>query len=479
MAFAKVFLGLFMTKRLPFLLFVFGIVFCIFGFGFAVGKYQIFPYSSLNSSIKTGEVFFKKSFAKDIGLFEKFVSIHPNQVHSKRVEIYEGPNLEESLLVFGGRFQFLELCPQNGCLAVVYNQKGQVKHAYPYQIESIYSAQIKETSRTYETVNFNFAKDAYPIGIQEYQNGDLLVTFQNQNTFPFGGGVARVDKKGKALWFRWDYSHHWPTLIQKDLALVPNAQVASQNLEFYIKDRKIRLKCKTKRPYHDQINVLDGQGKLIRALDLVKPLLESSFMAVLQHTSDPCDPLHLNYVDVLPQDFLPITYHSNKIAAGDWIVSLRNLSAFAIIDPKTGEFKAVYKGSFYQQHSVTYWKENLVLLFDNHGAQKESGPSRVISYDLQSHQEKTLFPNEQTPQKFKQLFSDTAGKITLSKDRKRVLISFSKAGRMLEVRLSDGKVLNSFFSIHDNTQVNDLPKERHQKAALYPILGVNYLRSSQ
>ena len=73
-------------------------------------------------------------------------------------------------------------------------------HAYPYRPEEIFKANVTDEF-PYETTGFDFPRDARPVGIARYRNGDLLVVFQNENTFPFGGGVARIGRNGKPLWF--------------------------------------------------------------------------------------------------------------------------------------------------------------------------------------------------------------------------------------------------------------------------------------
>ena len=60
-------------------------------------------------------------------------------------------------------------------------------------------------------------------------------------------------------------------------------------------------------------------------------LVESPYAALLWHTTDPCDPLHLNSVRRI-EDAEDAIDDSAGIAAGDLVVSLRNLSAFAIRD---------------------------------------------------------------------------------------------------------------------------------------------------
>ena len=49
---------------------------------------------------------------------------------------------------------------------------------------------------------------------------------------PFGGGVARVDRDGHPVWYRRDYSHHWPQLLEDGTALVPGTGIGDESITF-------------------------------------------------------------------------------------------------------------------------------------------------------------------------------------------------------------------------------------------------------
>ena len=223
---------------------------------------------------------------------------------------------------------------------------------------------------------------------------------------------------------------------------------------------------------HDTVQVLDGGGRLVRKLSLMDALIASPFRAVLQETRDPCDPLHLNFIDQLGPDALETSW----MAPGDYVVSMRNLNAFAIVDPQDGRFKRLVRGTFFQQHSVQHLAVGKFLLFDNHGGYGSGSPSRLLMVDLETGLETTIFPNPATPDSLRTLFSDVQGKIDISPDRERVIVTFSGASQAVEVRLSDGAVLHTFASLHDVSNVPRIPEDRLTRAARFRLYGVDYLK---
>ena len=189
--------------------------------------------------------------------------------------------------------------------------------------------------------------------------------------------------------------------------------------------------------------------------------------------AEPCNPLHLNSVHRLRDD----AGGTWGLAPGDLVASLRDLSTFAILDGESGRVKRMVRGSFFYQHSVHHLTGSTFLMFDNHGGDGVYGPSRLLRIDLADGRETTLFPNDKTPEPLRNLFSDTQGQIDISPDRQRAMVAFTKEGVAVEVRLADGAVLNVFHSLHDVSSLEQFPEERKQKAAVFEMRGIYYIRS--
>ena len=126
-------------------------------------------------------------------------------------------------------------CPDGGCLAVEYTATGEVAHAYPFRVNEI--EQAADAARSDEfpyevSPASSFVRDVDVVSISRYAKGDLLVVFHQETAFPFGAGVARIDRDGHPVWFRRDYSHHSPQIEDDGVALVPGALVGSEPISF-------------------------------------------------------------------------------------------------------------------------------------------------------------------------------------------------------------------------------------------------------
>ncbi len=471
-------------NRLPQLLLVLAIALASFAYGGLVVHYKLFPFPVLSDSLKTLRTMHELHFTrKDDGRFLHFAAVPPDSAASHRFQFLQGDALSGPVLWHGGRNQFLEHCPDGGCLAVEYTATGQVAHAYPFRNDELEQAADAASSDEFPyelSPVASFARDASTMGMSRYMNGDLLVVFQQYAAFPFGAGVARIDRAGHPVWFRRDYSHHWPHLEEDGVALVPGLLVGSESIAFERARKTITIKCRTSRPYLDAIGIIDGSGRLLRRVNLIDALRDSPFVHLLQSTSEPkrrldalCDPLHLNFVHRLRAD----AGGTWGLAPGDLVASLRNLSAFAILDGESGRVKRMVRGSFFYQHSVQHLTGSTFLMFDNWGGDGVHGPSRLLMIDLADGRETTVFPNDQTPQSLRNLFSEDQGTIDISPDRQRAVVAFTEAGMAVEVRLADGAVLNVFHSLHDVSSLEQFPEQRKQRAAVFEMRGLYYIRN--
>ena len=469
-------------NRLPQLLLVLALALAIFAYGYLSRHYKLFPFSAIHNGIKTLRTLHELHKKIDDGQFAHFAAVPPGSAASNRFEFVAGDALSGPVLWQGGRHQFLEYCPDGGCLAVEFTATGQVAHAYPFRFDELEQA---SNAASFDEFPYelspasSFARDTSIAGISRYMNGDLLVVFRT-TAFPFGAGVARIDRDGHPVWFRRDYSHHWPHLEEDGVALVPGMLVGSESIAFERGPKTITIKCREGRPYLDAISTIDGDGRLLRRINLIDALRDSPFAHIMQSTSDtnhrldaPCDPLHLNFVHRLRDD----AGGTWGLAPGDLVASLRNLSAFAILDGESGRIKRLVRGSFFYQHSVQHLTDSTFLMFDNWGGDGVHGPSRLMMIDLADGRETTLFPNDQTPESLRNLFSENQGTIDISPDRQRAMVVFFQQGMAVEVRLADGAVLNVFRSLHDVSSLEQFPETRKQRAAVFTMSGLYYIRN--
>lgn len=466
-----------MLRILPFLLPLFSTVLIVFGAGVFITEYKIPPYQFIANGAKT--LFYSYKSLSSPPYLGQFSGTEPGldaaDAAGARFDITDrGASQTGTILVNGGLNEFLELCPGNGCLAVEYDRTGDVVHAYPYRPAEIFAADSTNGAFPHEGAPADARLVFRPLGLQRYDNGDLLVTFQSTGSmFPFAAGAARVDRDGNPVWFRFDYSHHWNTLLPDGRALVPDLEVVEGDWIVPVgpNGKAERLECHTGRPQVDGIQILRPDGSVERRIDVSAALIASPWSALLAETTDACDPLHINYVDVLDH-----TAPGGALQPGNLVISLRNLSAVAVLDPATDTITELVRGSFSQQHSVHHLTGAKVVMFDNWGGDADVGRvSRLLELDLALDTERRIFPQPDTPQAGENLFSDRGSHLSLSKDRRRAMVSYSGEGRGYEVDVATGEVLLQYDSLHDISAVPGADGNQKTHAARASLYGMLYI----
>ena len=97
--------------------------------------------------------------------------------------------------------------------------------------------------------------------------------------------------------------------------------------------------------------------------------------------------------------------------------------------------------------------------------------------DVSDGRETTIFPNDSTPEVLRSLFSQTRGTIDISHDRERAIVTFTYDSMAVEVRISDGAVLNTFTSLHDVSGLNQFSEERATVAGRFRLQGIEYVEA--
>jgi len=464
-----------MAKIAPIAAMIFSVAVFAFLGGTITAYYQIFPYPYIHDAGRTLWALIetvsplRRTY---IGERIETTAFPGSDAANRRWTVYDTSVPRLPVITFGGLNQYLELCPGDGCLAVTVDALGNVTETWPYRPAEIFAADITDGAFPHEVILFDPRISSRPFGIERYADGDILANFQaTVSIFPFGLGVARIAQDGTPRWARFDYSHHWSTLRADGTAYVPSLKIGDGSINVILGTepsiRRVTINCN--RPYHDIIQLIDVSGGVVDEIELVPLLLKSNWAGIFPETTNFCDPLHLNYIDEISTDAGP------GLSPGDLVVSLRNISAFFILDPEKRELKRMVSGTFLQQHSVHHLSGSKFLIFDNHGGDFQGPASRIVELDLATGMERRIFPNANTPEPFNHVFSGTAGYLDISPDRSRVLISVTHAGRVFEVDIASGRLLAVYDNIHDISSVPDAPEEKRALAARFTIYGMSYL----
>ena len=435
-----------LRRRLPGALFILSLCALAFAWGLAAERWRIFPYDQARLAYQNARLM-------AVALSGRHPDYLTATADRRRLIVVSGGDQapHRPVVVSGGPGQFPEICPPDGCLAVAYAADGGVALAWPYRPDALEQAMEDAIAATpgeypYERRPwFRFRRDIVVDSFSVYPNGDLLVAlaYENGAAFPYGAGVVRVDRDGWPVWFRADYSHHHPSPVMDDgSVLVPSMRLGAGDLRYEVAGRPATVDCSTGRPMLDAVNLIGPDGTLLRSWGLVAAFIDSPYAGHLQQADDPCYPLHLNFAMRLP----------GGPGAGDrLLVSLRGVSAYALLDWDTGRLLEARRGSFYRQHGVTPTGDGKrLLLLDNEWARESGagpGASRVLSIDLNTGLPTTLYPRPDTPVAWRP-WSPTRGSIVLSPDGARALVTFPDAGYGVEIDAADGRLHRVFRGAH-------------------------------
>jgi len=163
------------------------------------------------------------------------------------------------------------------------------------------------------------------------------------------------------------------------------------------------------------------------------------------------------------------TTTGGNLRPGLYVISMRNISSIIVFDPDSEEIVDVIRGTFVEQHSVQQLEGSKVLLFDNWGGDAIGGASRLLEVDLVTGFERRVFPIQGTPEFEENPFSWRGGRVDISADRKRALVSFSGQARGYEVDIATGEMILKYNSLHNISDVS-VAADEHKKTAVQALL---------
>ena len=447
----------YVVRALPLVLMAWGFAVAFFIYGFLVSDRQWFPYETL-VEVRDLALFVRNRRISGHGLPEVRVpasDVRAEEVGKQRLVVSEPVDDGYGLLLTGGQGQYLEYCPEHGCAAVILGRNGEPIQTYPHRPEELTTRRTVDLP--YGDLLHDDMKDTSVFGLAPLPNGDLIVVYDFNGATPYGGGIARMDREGHLLWYRRDYSNHWPKLTSQNEILITSFDIGATQMPIYAPNKSSKLETITCASgiLHDTVLVLDLKGQVKEKIPVLDTLLASPYWTRLLIGADPlrprmtaanlCDPVHANSVVPVGAE---LAARLGDVEPDDLLLSLRNLSALVIIGRSDHAVKHMFTGTFIHQHSAQVLSGGKIILFDNIGSSPEGGPSRVLLYDPVTKEEKTIFPTKYTP-KGLDLFSPFFGNIDISHDQARALVTISTEGKAYEIRLSDGAVLATLNNIHN------------------------------
>jgi hypothetical protein len=257
--------------------------------------------------------------------------------------------------------------------------------------------------------------------------GELLAIFDNL-------GMIKLDRDSRLLWANPCRCHH-------DLDVAPDGRIYTVANRAEVVPRL--------HPYEpvllDFLVVLDANGKVEREVPLLEAFEKSFYVPALRRGPPFGDVFHTNtvtWLDGRHEAVLP------AFRRGNVLLSLRELSTIAVLDPERQEIVWAASDQWLKQHEPVLVPEGRMLIFDNKGGAE--GRSRVLEFDPRTRAVSWSYAGSaQEP------FDSATGGSVQRLPNGNTLITESDGGRALEVTAA-GEIVWEYYNPARAGEKNDL-----------------------
>ncbi len=279
-----------------------------------------------------------------------------------------------------------------------------------------------------------------------YPNGDIVANLD-------GHAMVRIDRCGRIIWRNSYHTHHSIHADDQGGLWAPAlpAPVAHPHLssEPFGMDTLVRIDPATgeRAELIPLLAVLDASDRL----GLARLSLNLNRRDVI-HAND-VEPLSAGMAAAFPM-----------FAAGDLLVSSRNLHQLWVVDGASHRLKWLFIGPLQGQHDPDFQPDGTITVFDNLGRSAAAGgpASRILAIDPATQETRTLFRGSpEAP-----FYTPFRGKHQVL-DNGNILITETDRGRAFEVT-SGGEVVWSYVNRYDDEQVGWLMQAERYPAAYAP-----------
>ncbi len=171
------------------------------------------------------------------------------------------------------------------------------------------------------------------------EDGDLIFTSGE-------GPMVRINSCGNIIWILEHHFHHSIELDHFGNIITCSKLGGDQNATvFPVRD--------------DGVAVVSPMGDIINEYSIAKLMLENGYKTLMYGIGRfEKDRFHLN-------DAQPILRETNDANVGDILLSIRNLSSVALLDPRNGNIKWLKTGPWLNQHDINQLQDGRYSIFGN------------------------------------------------------------------------------------------------------------------
>jgi ribosomal protein L24E len=359
-------------------LFILCLCLLFFLVGSAVFYFQIPPYDKISSAFEGGQAWIEaQSEENDPSKTSEDVetSINKRKVTWNREEAFRG------LTLINVRYSDT---------AYLIDMRGKIVHRWTMPWRQAFGNQHPHVVRPVP------AKRIFFEGGQVLPNGDFIGVYTGDTDTPWGYGIVKVNKNSKVLWTYKQKAHH-------NMYVDIEAGKIYATVHYFIKTPEPGLEGLSYPLMADDIVVLSLEtGKELDRIRMLNAFKGTPFDVYLYHyppvPKAPWDFFHTNNVMKLEPE---LAEKFPMFEAGQLLVSLRNASLIAVIDPETKKVVWATTGPWKNQHHAQFLPNGRILLMDNMGLYlNKSVYTQILEFDPITSGISWRFPDNKVDYKF-------------------------------------------------------------------------------
>jgi hypothetical protein len=389
------------------------LIFIGFVTGAAVVRFEFFPYPYLKNSFAAAEALFIQKTGIEVPWFLGAKPSQPEDFAAPQVRDTEpGLGRYDFERVYDGLTIYTGIKAQFPIRLI--DMQGNTVHQWELPFDELGGARDDGLPLSWPASALTVASSRL------LPNGDLVSVLGTTNFTPWGYGIIKVDKDSNLLWKYMKQAHH-------DLDIAPDGRIFAL-LHEVVRSPWPGLERITTPFLDDQIAVLSPEGKELAVISVLQAIQDSAYQSLLMYVNPDQvkgDLLHVNSITWLDES---MASHLPNAAAGDVLISMRQIDVLAVLDLETRVIKWAVRGPWHMQHDPDVLADGKVLLFDNRGDMKNGGTSRILEFDPETLEISWEYPGDSEEVLFTSIFGSQQ-----RLPNGNTLISESNNGRILEV----------------------------------------------
>jgi hypothetical protein len=400
----------------------------LFGYGFAVGAYRIFPSEAIWFGITAVEMTWGGRLTTTGIKPEEHLELA--RFDGEGVIRFEEPRAEPGLTLLTGFFE------DTNELRLISND-GSVVNRWPVSFSAIFPdpEHILPSPQRPAT---DWNTDLH--GALALPDGSVVFNFEY-------GGLVKLDRCGAVLWTVPLMTHHSIELTETGTLWVPGRKWVEGESGYPPLEAPY---------YEDTLLEISRDGEILREISalglffkngLEYLLLSNGSFEVTAVNGQHREVVHLNDIEPLSSEMAPLF---PQFSPGDLLLSFRHFNLIMVVDPETETVKFHQTGPWIRQHDPDFTSTGRVSLFNNNVDNDEGrvfGGSNLLEVDPESREIATLFPTVEG----ESWYTQVRGKHQILENGNTLIVE-SRAGRIFETTRG-GRIVWEFINRYDADEV--------------------------